>query len=228
MERDDWNAMWSGRGDAAHHHDHDHDHGEEERPHHGTEPEALLVELAAGLAPGRALDLGCGLGSNAIWLASQGWQVRAVDFADEALRIAGDRARGDDVAVDFVPGDLRTYRDDAVFDLVTLFYVHFAGVEQQDLLARAAAMVAPGGRLLFVGHDRSDRDKIDLFLEHQLGDAEPTAEDRARVEAMLSVPEEVAEEFPGLAIERAEVVLADGHGHGEAAPTTVVQAQRRD
>ncbi|GEM_PF-1131837 len=224
MERDDWNAMWSGQGEHGHDHDHHH-HGEgEDRPHHGEGPDALLVEVAAPLAPGRALDLGCGLGGNAIWLAQRGWQVRAVDFADVALGTARERAGGAGVEVDFVVGDLREYRGEQTYDLVTLFYIHLSGAERRDLLHRAAALLAPGGRLLFVGHDRSDVDKIDLFLAHSLGDTEPTDADRAEVAAMLSVPAEVAADLEGLVIQRSQVV--EGHGHGSPAPTTLVLATR--
>ena len=52
-------------------------------------PNALFAELAAGLPPGRALDVACGEGRTALWLAARGWQVRAVDFSPSASTRAG-------------------------------------------------------------------------------------------------------------------------------------------
>src|SRR5436309_5039096 len=88
-------------------------------------PNRFVVAELTGLAPGRALDLGCGEGRNAIWLAEQGWQVSAVDFSavglDKARRLAGERG----VTVDWVSADLRDYQPrPAAFDLVLLAYLH--------------------------------------------------------------------------------------------------------
>jgi SAM-dependent methyltransferase len=59
-----------------------------------AEPNRWVVEVCAGLPPGRALDLACGEGRNALWLARQGWRVTGVDFSRVALERAGDLARG--------------------------------------------------------------------------------------------------------------------------------------
>lgn len=122
-----------------------------------AEPNRFLVEEAAGLAPGRALDLGAGEGRNAIWLAGLGWRVTAVDFSevalDKARRIAGTRG----VEVEWIHADLVSYRPEpAAFDLVLALYLHLPWPEMTGVIHRAAAAVAPGGTFLLIGHDRSN------------------------------------------------------------------------
>jgi len=114
-------------------------------------PNAALVREVAGLTPGRALDLGCGEGADAIWLAKRGWQVTGVDVSDVALDRAKQHAVTAGVAVDFVLDDLT--ESPGAFDLVTSFFLHVpeAALRERTLLV-AAASVAPGGTLLVVGH----------------------------------------------------------------------------
>lgn len=110
-----------------------------------TAPSSSLRDVVAALAPGRALDAGCGRGGDARWLAGRGWSVTAVDVSATAL------ATGDDDRVDWQEADLLTWEPGRSFDLVTSHYVHVpAPVEH--LVARLAAWVAPGGTLLVVGH----------------------------------------------------------------------------
>ena len=75
-----------------------------------AEPNRFVVAELQDLAPGRALDVGAGEGRNAVWLASRGWQVTAVDFSavglDKGRRLAQDRG----VAVDWVLADVRDYQ----------------------------------------------------------------------------------------------------------------------
>ena len=230
MERDEWNALWA---NDDHHHDHD---GANPRHHHGsTDPDGLLVELTKGLAAGRALELGCGLGSNAIWLAGQGWQVRAIDFSDVAINQARERAAQADVEVDFRVADLRTHQPEGAFDLVTFFYLHLPSDTQKAMLARAARVVAPGGKLIFVGHDRSDTEWLERHLhgddvhgEHGSGAEDDEARKRrlAELAATLTRPDEVAAALGDLVVERAEVVHHDAHGTGDTGATTVVVARR--
>lgn len=117
-------------------------------------PSAHLTSVAEGLAPGRALDAGCGHGSEALWLAGRGWQVTAVDFAAAALDHGRSTASalGLGERVEWVEGDLGTWAPaDGGFDLVSCLYVHVAG-SVGEMVARLAAGVAPGGTLLLVGH----------------------------------------------------------------------------
>lgn len=158
----------------------------------GAGPNRRFAELAADLLPGHALDLGCGEGRNAIWLAEQGWQVTAVDFSPVALeraaRLAGERG----VGVDFQCRDLRTWSPPgAAFDLVAIIYLHLPSDDLQRVHARAARAVAPGGSLLILGHD------VRNLAEGHGGPQDP---DR------LLDPSTVASQLDGLQVVAAETV----------------------
>lgn len=119
-------------------------------------PNAYLRTEVADLTPGRALDAGCGNGTEAIWLASSGWRVTGVDFSTAALEHgrATAAAIGSDVAerIDWVEGDLGTWTPPAgQFDLVSCLYVHVDG-SVAELVTRLGTGVAPGGTILLVGH----------------------------------------------------------------------------
>jgi SAM-dependent methyltransferase len=119
-------------------------------------PNSYLTAEVAGLPPGRALDAGCGHGSEALWLAGHGWQVTAVDFSAAALTYARATAEsaGEQIAgrIDWVEADLSTWAPQpGHYDLVVCLYVHVAGVVQ-EMVRRMGAGVAPRGSLLMVGH----------------------------------------------------------------------------
>jgi SAM-dependent methyltransferase len=119
-------------------------------------PSAYLTAVAGELAPGRALDAGCGNGTEALWLAARGWRVTAVDFSAPALGHGRSIAEGigPEVAtrVEWVEGDLGVWTPVADhYDFVSSLYVHVAGAVD-EMVARLAAGVAPGGTLLLVGH----------------------------------------------------------------------------
>ncbi len=118
-------------------------------------PNALLVEEVSDLAPGTALDLGCGEGGDAIWLASQGWGVSAVDVSATALaRAAGHAAAaGVTETIDWERHDLAVSFPSGSFDLVSACYLHSpVQMPRERVLRSAAGAVAPGGTLLVVGH----------------------------------------------------------------------------
>jgi SAM-dependent methyltransferase len=124
-------------------------------------PNAQLVAEASDLRPGRALDVGCGEGADAVWLAERGWQVIAVDIATAALdRAATHAARaGADVAarIMWTHADLRAEPPaESAYDLVSAQYMQLPSGARRALFARLAAAVAPGGTLLIVGHHPSD------------------------------------------------------------------------
>jgi SAM-dependent methyltransferase len=105
--------------------------------------------------PGLALELASGSGTNAVWLALQGWRTTAVDWSSVGLRNGKAKADAADVAVDWQERDLFAWSPPArTFDLVVIVYLHLPRDEREPVYARAAAAVAPGGRLLIVGHDR--------------------------------------------------------------------------
>lgn len=115
-----------------------------------AEPNRFLPPAIDGMTPGRALDLACGEGRNAIWLARNGWEVTGVDFSsagiEKAKKLAGD------TEVTWEVADVTTYEPKGEFDLVIVFYVHFLAAEMDQLLEVATKALAPGGRLFGVGH----------------------------------------------------------------------------
>ncbi|BBY97846.1 class I SAM-dependent methyltransferase [Mycolicibacterium fallax] len=114
---------------------------------------ARLAEIAGELTPGRALDLGAGEGADAIWLASRGWQVVAVDVSETALARGAADAGQLAARIDFRPCDLNTDFPDGEFDLVSAQFLHsHADLDRERILRRAAAAIAPGGTLLIVDH----------------------------------------------------------------------------
>ena len=117
------------------------------------EPNRFLVSELDGLPPGRALDLACGEGRNAVWLAQQGWSVTGVDFSQVGLAKAAQLAERRGVEVEWVAADLLEYRPPAALDLVVVFYFQVPADERRLVLSRAAAALAPGGTVLVVAHD---------------------------------------------------------------------------
>jgi SAM-dependent methyltransferase len=125
------------------------------------QPNPQLVTETAGLTPGAALDAGSGEGADALWLADRGWQVTAVDFSAIALErgAAHAAAAGADAAgrIRWVQADLTAWEPaDGRFDLVSAQFMQLPAAPRQELFARLAEAVAPGGSLLIVGHDPSD------------------------------------------------------------------------
>lgn len=115
---------------------------------------STLAPVASQLPLGTALDLGCGEGGDAIWLASQGWQVRGVDFSSEALARAAQAATDNGVAskCEWIQADLSIWTTNRAYDLVTCHFLHEELAVRIRAWRSAAAAVAPGGTLLIVGH----------------------------------------------------------------------------
>lgn len=115
-----------------------------------AEPNRFLPPIVEGLDVGSALDLACGEGRNAIWLARQGWSVTGVDFS--AVGIEKAKASGGDTVVDWVVADVTSFVPDRAFDLVMIVYVHLEVDDMKRLFQRAVDALAPGGTLIGVGH----------------------------------------------------------------------------
>jgi SAM-dependent methyltransferase len=114
-----------------------------------------LAELVQPMPPGRALDLGCGEGADAIWLAEHGWHVTAVDISQTALDRAAVDAANRNLAtrIDFQRHDLTQSFPSGVFDLVTAQFLHSTvPIDRARLLRRAADAVGVGGNLIVVDH----------------------------------------------------------------------------
>ena len=129
--------------------------------HDHVAPNPHLERQVSGLAPGAALDAGCGEGGSALWLAARGWRVTGVDVSATALRRARQHAQGlgAEVAerVHLVEADLTAWEPPrARFDLVTAHYVHPGG-RAETLVRRLATAVVPGGVLLVVDHGPGDQ-----------------------------------------------------------------------
>lgn len=121
------------------------------------QPNQQLVAEAADLEAGTAVDIGSGEGADALWLASRGWQVTAVDFSKTALQRGAEHAEaGVTDRVQWVHTDLTGWKPDRQFDQVSAQFMHLPSAERRVLYARLADAVAPGGALLIVGHDFSD------------------------------------------------------------------------
>lgn len=107
------------------------------------------------LTPGRALELGSGEGGDALWLAAQGWTVTALDISATALAVASGEATARGLAdrVEWAQTDLTAWHPSAEYDLVTSAFFHSPfDFPREEILRRAVTAVAPGGRLLVVGH----------------------------------------------------------------------------
>ncbi|MFE4537806.1 SAM-dependent methyltransferase [Streptomyces scopuliridis] len=118
-------------------------------------PNTVLVREVTGVEPGSALDLGCGEGADAIWLARHGWRVTATDISQVALDRAARHAASAGVAdrIDWQHHDLGASFPAGTFDLVSAHFLYFRGdTSREEVLRTAASATAPGGVLLIVGH----------------------------------------------------------------------------
>jgi SAM-dependent methyltransferase len=179
-----------------------------------AEPNRLFASEVEELEPGRALDLACGEGRNAVWLAERGWRTTAVDFSDVALAKAAQLAASRGVEVEWVLADvLELVVEPRTFDLVAVLYLQLPHQQLVHALRVASDALAPGGVLVVLGHDTTN-----------LADGYGGPKDAA----VLFTPDDVVAELGGLEIERAEqvrrvVALEDGEA---VAIDALVRARR--
>lgn len=122
------------------------------------DPNPQLVAEVSGLVPGTALDVGCGEGADAVWLAERGWHVTAIDISGVALERAHKAAANAAVTerIDWRQGDIATWTAERSYDLVSAQFMQLAPPLRDAVFRRLAAAVAIGGTLLIVGHHPSD------------------------------------------------------------------------
>ena len=178
----------------------------------GAEPNRFLVQEIEGLEPGRALDIAAGEGRNAIWVASRGWMVTAVDFSPVAIEKARRLAAERGVDVEWIVADVVDYAPGTeVFDLAVVFYLHLVASEMRKVLGRVAAALRRGGTLLIVGHDRAN------LTDGVGGPQDP---------AILLDAQVVASELEDLVIEKAERIMRRVEGAEREAIDTLVRARK--
>lgn len=171
----------------------------------GKEPNQFVRQVCEPLAVGAALDLACGEGRNAIWLARLGWRVHGVDFSSVAVERARSLTAPEPADVRqrlvWTVDDLTTMDfPTGAYDLVLISYVHLGAEHRDRLMGGACGAVRPGGRFVLVAHDRRN-------VAEGIGGPQD--------ESLLTTPDEVAAAMRagGLVVERAETVdryLPDG------------------
>jgi SAM-dependent methyltransferase len=125
----------------------------------GVEPNAVVAEIAADLPAGTVLDLACGQGRNAVWLAQQGHEVTGLDLSPVAIEQACRLAEDVGVDVDLTTGDVTEWDPGGrIWDLVLLSYLQIPTVDREVAHAKAVAAVAPGGTLLLIAHHLDNLD----------------------------------------------------------------------
>jgi SAM-dependent methyltransferase len=150
-------------------------------------PNPQLVAEASGLKPGAALDMGCGEGADALWLASRGWTVTALDVSAVALERAAAHAAeaGQGANIEWVQQDLAAWVPDRQYELVSAQFLHTTLLPWQQALQLAAAAVRTGGTLLVVGHHP---DGLPTWGNHHSREQYFTAEEVAH-ELRIEAPE---------------------------------------
>lgn len=126
-----------------------------QKPAFNTQPNAFLVRMVQGRKPGRALDVGMGQGRNAVFLATQGWNVTGFDPADRAVAAANQaaQARGVKLTTQIVGSETFDFGRNQ-WDLVVLSYVSF-----RDELQKIIDSLAPGGMVVVEGFHRDTTQK---------------------------------------------------------------------
>lgn len=138
-------------------------YNERDGPRWSGRPNGRLVAEVTDLAPGRALDVGCGEGADAIWLAQRGWSVAAIDVSEVAVSRARTAAEAAGAAVEWVCGDaLETPFPAGSFDLVSMQYPALPMAAGEAAIRTLLDSIRPGGLLLAVYHDLDDEHREHL------------------------------------------------------------------
>ncbi|GAB2459975.1 SAM-dependent methyltransferase [Jatrophihabitans fulvus] len=177
----------------------------------GRPPNRFVEAECSDLAPGTAIDLACGEGRNALWLAARGWRVLAVDFSQAAL--AKGAGADDTGRVTWVLDDALEFRAPAPVDLIVVAYLQLPPDERRRAMRNAVASLAPGGTLLVVAHDARNR-----------SDGTGGPQDPAVLYTARDVEHDL--ESCGLVVERADEVLRPVPGADRPAIDCLYRARR--
>ncbi|MDX2357997.1 bifunctional NAD(P)/FAD-dependent oxidoreductase/class I SAM-dependent methyltransferase [Dietzia sp. PP-33] len=194
---------------------------------------ATTASVVAPLPVGSALELGCGEGGDAVWLAEQGWRVTAVDLSPTAVSRGADAAAARGVAdrIDWVAHDLATWTSDERVDLVTASFFHSTvELPRAEILRRAAESVRPGGHLLLVSHVFESEDDLPPWATRPGGgDHSGHGGHTAHRNAHPDLPTP-AEEVDELALDPAlwELVLAEVRPREAVGPDGIQTATLKD
>lgn len=160
----------------------------------GAPPNPVVVEFTAALPPGRALDLGCGEGRHALWLAIRAWEVDAVDFSevalDKARRVAARAPRASRDRLHYRQADVTAISAEHDYDLILSVFLHFPAPQRGKLIDNAINSLKPDGILIFLGHDATNP-------EHGVGGPQDPE--------ILYTPTDVVNDIDG----RLEIVVAE-------------------
>jgi cyclopropane fatty-acyl-phospholipid synthase-like methyltransferase len=177
-----------------------------------TPADPAVVDAAMALAPGSALELGCGQGANSLWLAGRGWQVHGVDASAVAVEGLWHAARATGTPVSLEVADLAGWQPSATYDLVvSTFSLPAKGSGRSRMLEAAVAAVAPGGTILLSEFD------VSLAREGWMA------------EKYLVSLDELERYVDGFRVNRSSVrVTRHAHGHEERVlPVATLVATRR-
>lgn len=123
---------------------------------YGSPPNETLVEFATTMPRGRALDLASGEGRNALWLATRGWAVTAVDFSSVGLtkgyRIAEKAPKSVRDRLTWVHADVTQLAPEPEYDLALLLYLHLPAEQRRTVIHAAVDALKPDGILMILGH----------------------------------------------------------------------------
>jgi SAM-dependent methyltransferase len=185
-----------------------------------SSPNSLFESLLVEETPGRALDVACGEGRHALWLASKDWQVDAVDFSEVGLAKARALGARQNLDVNWIIADVCVHNySPRHYDLVAAIFLHTSVGERRQWLPNAINSVAPGGLFAYIAHDPSN-------VEMGVGGPKDVS--------LIPSVEEITKELKDFDIVRREVRIrnvAIEHGHrgdsGGQARDSLVYARRR-
>jgi SAM-dependent methyltransferase len=181
----------------------------------GAAPNRWLEQEVRGRRAGTALDVACGEGRNAVWLAGQSWRVAAVDFS--AVAVAKGRALEEreleKPSIAWVVADATEFVAPEPVDLALLCYLQLPAGKRRAAVRHAAQALAPGGVLLVIGHD-----------SRNLHDGTGGPQDAGVLFTAADVARDV--EGLGLEIEKAQEVLRPVHGADRPAIDALFRASR--